>query len=161
MSLLQEVIEQYCQPEGSSETPNPLSDKSAKRGSGTYGTESPGHSHISKGSGAQTDTTGVVSIDQWSKRLQESPDELRREAEDDWSEVSNDPAQLVAFADSLAIKQIRASGGIPDHYTSETECRHCGSVPIWQGCPPQVNGCPWCFNRHKGLPMPNTANQEQ
>ena len=157
MSLLQEVIEQYCQTEASSETPKPLSDKSAKRGSGTYGTESPGHSHISKGPGARPDRSRVVSIDQWSKRLRESPDELRRAAEDDWSEVSNDPAQLVAFADSLAIKQIRASGGIPDHYTSETECKNCGAVPIWPGCPPEVKECPWCLNRLKGLPMPNNT----
>ena len=155
MSLLQEVIEQYCQPEASSETPKPLSDKSAKRGSGTYGTESPGHSHISKGPAARLDKSRVVSVDQWSKRLRETPDELQRAAEGDWDEVSNDPAQLVAFADSLAIVQIRESGGVPDTYVSVTKCRKCGPVPIWPGCPPQVNGCPWCFNRLKGLPMPN------
>ncbi len=157
MSLLQEVIEQYCQPEASSETPKPLSDKSAKRGSGTYGTESPGHSHISKDPGAPFDRSRVVSVDRWSKRLRDTPDELRRAAEDDWDDVSNDPAQLVAFAHSLAIVQIRESGGVPDSYTSTTECKHCGTVPIWPDCPPQVNGCPWCFNRHKGLPMPNAG----
>jgi len=131
MSLLQEVIEQYCQPEASSETPNLLSDKSAKRGSGTYGTESPGHSYISKGPAALIEPSRVVSVDKRSKELLESPDELRTAAEGDWDEVSNDPAQLVAFADSLAIKQIRESGSIPDSYTSTTECKHCGSVPIW------------------------------
>ncbi len=103
----------------------------------------------------------VHSVDKRSKELRESADELRWVAEDDWDEVSNDPAQLVAFADSLAIVQIRESGGIPDNYTSTTECKNCRTVPIWQGCPPQVDGCPWCFNRHKGLPMPDTANQEQ
>jgi len=96
----------------------------------------------------------VQSVDKRSVELQESPDELRRAAEDDWDEIANDPSRLVAFADSLAIKQIRESGGIPDHYTSETECKHCGPVPIWLGCPPQVNGCPWCLNRLAGLPMP-------
>jgi len=88
VSLLQEVIEQYCQTEASSDMPRPLSDKSDKRGSGTYGTESPGRSHILKGR--------VVSVDQWSKKLRESPcGELRQAAEDDWDEVSNDPAKLV------------------------------------------------------------------
>jgi len=99
----------------------------------------------------------VRSVDQVSRELRESPNVLREAAQDDWDEVSNDPAQLVAFADSLAIVQIRESGGIPDSYTSTTECNHCGTVPIWEGCPPQVNGCPWCFNRHKGLPMPNAG----
>ncbi len=160
MSLLQEVIEQYCQTEASSETPKPLSDKSAKRGSGTYGTESPGHSHISKGPRTRPDRSRVVSVDQWSKRLRDTPDELRREAGDDWDDVSNNPAQLVAFADSLAIVQIRESGGVPDSYTSTTECKHCGTVPIWPDCPPQVNGCPWCFNRLQGLPMPKKGNDE-
>jgi len=93
----------------------------------------------------------VQSVDKRSKELQESPDELQRAAEDDWDEISNDPAQLVAFADSLAIVQIRESGGIPDTYTSETECKNCGPVPIWQGCPPRVKACPWCMN---GLTAP-------
>ncbi len=87
----------------------------------------------------------VESVDKWSKKLRESPDELRREAEDDWSEVSNDPAQLVAFADSLAIVQIRESGGVPDTYVSVTTCHNCGDVPIWRGCPPMVKECPWCM----------------
>ncbi len=151
MSLLQEVIDQYCQTEASSETPKPLSDKSAKRGSGTFVTESPGHSHISKDPGAQTDRSRVVSIDQWSKRLQESPDELRRAAGDDWAEVSNDPAQLVAFADSLAIVQIRESGAIPDNYTAITTCRNCGDVPVYEGLPRAIEQCPWCMN---GLTAP-------
>ena len=98
----------------------------------------------------------VRSVDQVSKELRESPNVLREAAQDDWDEVSNDPAQLVAFADSLAIVQIRESGGIPDSYTSTTECKHCGPVPIWEGCPPQVNGCPWCLNRLAGLSMPNS-----
>jgi len=151
MSLLQEVIEQYCQPEASSETPKPLSDKSAKRGSGTYGTESPGHSHISKGPRTRPDRSRVVSVDQWSKRLRETPDELRRAAEDDWDEVSNDPAQLVAFADSLAIVQIRESGGVPDHYNFVTNCRNCGDVPVYEGLPRAIEQCPWCMN---GLTAP-------
>ena len=156
MSLLQEVIEQYCQTEASSETPKPLSDKSAKRGSGTYGTESPGHSHISKGPRTRPDRSRVVSVDQWSKRLRDTPDELRRVAEDDWDEVSNEPAQLVAFADSLAIVQIRVLGGVPDTYTAITNCQTCASiVPIWPGCPPQVRECPWCMCGQTPPPIPD------
>ncbi len=93
----------------------------------------------------------VQSVDKRSKELRESPDELQQAAADDWSEVSNDPAQLVAFADSLAIVQIRKSGGVPDTYVSVTTCQNCGPVPIWPGCPPRVKECPWCMN---GLTAP-------
>ncbi len=97
----------------------------------------------------------VQSVDKRSKKLQESPDELRRAAEDDWDEVSNDPAQLVAFADSLAIVQIRESGGVPDTYVSVTTCQKCGPVPIWTGCPPRVKECPWCMNGLTAPPLPD------
>ncbi len=151
MSLLQEVIEQYCQPEASSETPKPLSDKSAKRGSGTYGTESPGHSHISKGPRTRPDRSRVVSVDQWSKRLRESPDELRRAAGDDWEEVS---ADIVGFADALAVNQIRESGAIPSSYTSETFCRKCNScVPFYEGVP-EIGSCSWCRDGQTPPPIP-------
>ena len=93
----------------------------------------------------------VQSVDKRSKELRDSPDELRREAEDDWDEIANDPAQLVAFADSLAIAQIRESGGVPDTYVSITTCQNCGPVPIWPGCPPKVGACVWCMN---GLTAP-------
>ena len=95
----------------------------------------------------------VQSVDKRSKELQEVPDELREAAEDDWNEVSNDPAQLVAFADSLAIVQIRESGGVPDTYVGVTTCQNCGPVPIWEGCPPRVMACVWCMN---GLTPPPT-----
>ena len=85
-----------------------------------------------------------------------SLDKIREKAGDDWVDVANDPKRLKAFADLLAIEEMRQRGIVPDHYTSETECIHCGPVPIFEGCPPHVNGCPWCFNRIKGLPIPNT-----
>ena len=88
----------------------------------------------------------IQSVDALSGRLRESRDELRRAAGDDWPEVSGDSAKLIAFADLLAISQIRESGGIPDTYTATTECEHCGPVPIWRGCPPKVTACVWCLN---------------
>ncbi len=88
--------------------------------------------------------------------LIQSLEEIKRKAGADWDEIANDPAQLKAFAELLMIGEMRERGIVPDHYTSETECKHCGSVPIFDGCPPQVDGCPWCFNRIKGLPVPNT-----
>ncbi len=103
------------------------------------------------------DSPLVQSVDKRSKELRASPDELREAAEDDWDEVSNDPAQLVAFADSLAIVQIRESGGVPDTYVSVTTCQKCGEVPIWQGCPPRVMACVWCMNGQKAPPIPGAS----
>ena len=82
-------------------------------------------------------------------------EKLQREAGNDWDEIAGDPAQLKAFAELLMIEEMREKGICPDHYTATTVCIHCGPVPIWEGCPPEVEGCPWCFNRIKGLPVPN------
>ena len=90
-----------------------------------------------------------------------SLDKIRQKAGDDWEEVNNDPEQLKAFADLLAIEDMRLSGIVPDHYTSETECKRCGTVPIFAGCPPKIIGCPWCFNRLKGLPIPRAPHCEE
>ncbi len=86
---------------------------------------------------------------------------------DDWSELlKNRNAELteeelpVAIA-MVAITDMRLRGIIPDHYTATTECKHCGPVPIWEGCPPEVEGCPWCFNRLKGLHIPRTRIETQ
>ncbi|MCH8867870.1 MAG: hypothetical protein IID58_13600 [Proteobacteria bacterium] len=81
-------------------------------------------------------------------------EKLQREAGNDWDEIAADPAQLKAFAELLMIVEMREKGICPDHYTATTACKHCGPVPIWDGCPPKVNGCPWCMNRHRGLPIP-------
>ncbi len=79
--------------------------------------------------------------------------EIQRKAGADWDETANDPVQLNAFAELLMIVEMREKGIVPDHYTAITACIHCGPVPIFEGCPPQVDGCPWCFNRIKGLPI--------
>lgn len=65
-----------------------------------------------------------------------------------------EPHEVPAVIEMLRIKGLREKGIVPDHYTSATECRHCGLVPIWSGCPPHVLGCPWCFNRMAGRPIP-------
>ncbi len=87
------------------------------------------------------DKSRVVSVDQWSKNLRESPDELRRVAGDDWEEVS---ADIVVFADAVAVNQIRESGASPSSYTSETFCRKCNCcVPFYEGVP-EIGSCSWC-----------------
>ena len=127
MSILQQVIDEY----GISEKSKPLTDKTDKR---------------------------VVSTkalpDKTAKRASVSSVSDRSEG---FEYLDNDEidAQEVAVVDELEeIVRMREAGVTPHHYTSQTTCKHCGPVPIWNGCPPEVQGCPWCFNRHKGLPIP-------
>ena len=82
---------------------------------------------------------------------------IRKMAGSDWHDVSNDPEQLKAFADLLAIEDMRHRGIAPGRCTSTTECRGCGLVPIFEALPDKVDGCPWCFNRIKGLPIPQKS----
>ena len=80
--------------------------------------------------------------------------ELHAEAGDDWPDLVADEHQLEAFADTLQITRMRERGEVPSHYTATTDCQLCGTVPIFERCPPVVKGCPWCFNRVSGRPMP-------
>ncbi len=89
-----------------------------------------------------------------------SLEEIKRKAGPDWDEIANDPEQLKAFAELLVIEDMRRQGSVPDHYTATTDCKHCGTVPIFEGCPPEVEGCPWCFNRIKRLPIPKVTIDE-
>jgi hypothetical protein len=79
---------------------------------------------------------------------------LKADAGPDWGWVAQDAKTLLAFAELMRTNRRKWLGQIPDHWTWETICQRCGPVPIWPGCPPKVSGCPWCFNRVRGDPMP-------
>jgi hypothetical protein len=64
---------------------------------------------------------------------------------------------LAAFARALVSRHAMAAGTVPAHYTAATVCRHCGPVWSWPGGLPQVEGCPWCWSRLEGLPIPRPA----
>jgi len=68
--------------------------------------------------------------------------------------------EVPVVIEMLGIQGLREKGIVPDHYSSVTECQHCGLVPIWEGCLPQVLGCPWCLNRLSGSPMPSLGSPE-
>ncbi len=89
-----------------------------------------------------------------------SLEEIKRKAGTDWDEIANDPEQLKAFAELLMIGDMRHRGIVPDHYTATINCKHCGPVPIFEGCWPESDACPWCFNRLAGLSMPNKTENE-
>ncbi len=95
-----------------------------------------------------------------SKESRSTQSELQERAESDWEEIAADPAKLKAFAELVMITDMRHRGIVPDHYTATTNCKHCGPVPIFEGNWPESDGCPWCFNRLQGLPMPKEENDE-
>ena len=99
----------------------------------------------------------VTRIKKDKSELLDSLQSIQEKAGKDWREVSRSPESLKAFANMMAIEDMRLNGVAPDHYTSTTTCKHCGPVPIWDGCPPDVHGCPWCFNRHQDLPIPGVT----
>ena len=103
--------------------------------------------------GALTPTL-VSRVRQEKTALLASLEKIREKAGKDWSEVSENPENLKIFADLLEIEDMRHRGIVPDHYTSTTTCKCCGPVPIWEGCPSEVLGCPWCLNRLTGSPIP-------
>ena len=108
---------------------------------------------LSAPKGALTDTL-VSKAREAKPALIRSLNAIREKAGTDWDDVASNPSQLQAFTELLIIEQMREQGIAPDHYTTKTNCRYCGTVPIFEDCPPQVEGCPWCFNRIKGLFVP-------
>jgi hypothetical protein len=84
----------------------------------------------------------VSSGSEWSELLENKNGELAEH-------------EIPAAIDMVTITEMRERGVVPDHYTAITECMNCGTVPIFPGLPPEVLGCPWCFNRIKGLPIPS------
>ncbi len=87
--------------------------------------------------------------------------DLQQAAGPDWAEIENDPATLEALANSIQIRRMRERGEVPPDYTATTVCRHCGPVPIFPGVAERVLGCPWCFNRVKGLPVPEAPTKTE
>ncbi len=83
-----------------------------------------------------------------------SVSDLQEAAGSDWPEASSDPALLEVLARAVQIRRMRERGQVPPHYTSQTVCAHCGPVPIFEGAPAHVDGCPWCFNRIAAKPNP-------
>ena len=70
-------------------------------------------------------------------------------------------ATLKALARAIQTRRMRERSEVPSHYTAVTVCAHCGPVPIFPGVAEQVQGCPWCFNRTKGLPIPKAPTKTE
>ncbi len=80
--------------------------------------------------------------------------EIQETAAIDWEWVKDDPDALNSLIRSIQTRYMRRDGVRPPHYTQACNCLHCGPVWLWQGVPSNVQGCPWCFNRIAGRPIP-------
>ncbi len=77
----------------------------------------------------------------------------------DTSEVSplamtNESPSLHGLTLAVVTRRQRERGECPPHWTEHCECAGCGLVLLWPGSPARVLGCPWCFNRAEGRPIP-------
>ena len=86
-----------------------------------------------------------------------SLDEFMAASDKDWPRIKDDPAMLETLAWSIQTRSMRELGKIPSHYTATTVCVYCGPVPIFPGVGERVKGCPWCFNRIRGVPVPRAT----
>lgn len=85
--------------------------------------------------------------------------DLQRYAGDDWPHLRDHPEQLEAFAEAVSCRLLREKGKVPSHYTQACVCASCGPVWLWAGAPRHVAGCPWCFNRISGRPIPRPDHE--
>ena len=85
--------------------------------------------------------------------------DLEHEAGADWSQIQSDPELMDIYARAVMTRRMRERGQVPPEYTAVTRCRHCGPVPIFETCPPEVLGCPWCWNRLRGKPNADTEQR--
>jgi len=94
------------------------------------------------------------------KVIQDIPlSEIRKLAGDDYTQIQNNPDAWNSFAYAVATRRMRESGKRPDYYTQKSICCHCGPVWLWEGAPAHVDGCPWCFNRVKGMFIPKPESE--
>lgn len=78
--------------------------------------------------------------------------ELAQEDIDEWQRGGIKQEWLEVFARSVAQRRAMAQGKTPEHYTHRATCNRCG--PVWLWFSGEVQGCPWCWNRVAGFPIP-------
>jgi len=86
-------------------------------------------------------------------------DALTTEDIEDWRKGRVGIETLGTFVQSLAQRREMDQGKRPVHYTERATCKHCG--PIWLWFSGEVMGCPWCWNRVAGRPIPRPSSEEQ
>jgi len=79
-------------------------------------------------------------------------DALAPEDIEEWinSDISTETVATVAR--SVVQRREMDQGKVPVHYTERATCKQCG--PVWLWFAGEVLGCPWCWNRVAGRPIP-------
>lgn len=85
-------------------------------------------------------------------KVDDTLDKLSNEDIEDWKSGRIDTASVRAFALSLIERREMNRGIVPPDYIKKASCKHCG--PIWLWFSGAVQGCPWCWNRISGDPIP-------
>lgn len=80
-------------------------------------------------------------------------------AYDDWDDYKDNPETLELWAELLYKNRLIKQGVVPNNFTAITHCNSCGDVYV---LPALINngsvlGCPWCWNRTEGLPIPRIS----
>ena len=90
-----------------------------------------------------------------------STQELKEFLGEDWKDYKDDPEALALWSDLLFKNQVIEQGKRPDNFMEITRCNSCDYVyvPSELTNGGNVLGCPWCWNRVKGLPIPKPADQ--
>ena len=68
-------------------------------------------------------------------------------------EAATDPLPFLrSFTIACVWTAFRRDGIVPPGWDKPAHCAHCGTVFLWATI--HVSGCPWCWNRCKGLKIP-------
>ncbi len=70
----------------------------------------------------------------------------------DWHNGDIKTETLTAFSRSLIQRREMNQGRVPTHFTERAICKLCG--PVWLWFNGELDGCPWCWNRVVGQPIP-------
>jgi len=75
---------------------------------------------------------------------------------EDWDDYKDNPEALEGWSNLLAENHLIDQGEVPSSFTATTHCIACGDVFIPSSLVNggEVLGCPWCWNKAKGLPIP-------
>jgi len=80
--------------------------------------------------------------------------DVREAAGPDFDELARDPNTARGFLPAMRDRRDREAGRVPAGWTTVGLCERCGPVWLFPGAPERVAGCPWCFSRLQGRPIP-------
>lgn len=94
-----------------------------------------------------TDACKIVELSPLQLHQALSPEDV-----DDWIAGRFDDAALAALAMIVSENRQIDQGIVPEAFTQIAVCEGCG--PVWLRVAGHVHGCPWCWNRAAGRPVP-------